>query len=255
MIEQINHLHDIGITSPSKIRKMSLLKHREDHENNNYTVVKLQKIESSIEQIMYHQNDALKEIKILQESQHENILSMKSHGIIDNRVYIELEYADLGTLNNKLRSNKNYWQFPDIRDCWMQILSGIAFIHSIRIIHRDIKCDNIFVFHYENRIVYKIGDFNLSRSLSNMSSHATSVCGSRCTMAPEIFANEPYDYSVDIWSFLCVALRTLGLKEMNPISISTESLLERIPHVYTNDKLFDFLASLHNIQPSKDQVH
>ena len=74
MIEQINHLHDIGITSPSKIRKMSLLKHRrEDHENNNYTVVKHKKIESSIEQIMYHQNDALKEIKILQESQHENL--------------------------------------------------------------------------------------------------------------------------------------------------------------------------------------
>ena len=250
MLDQIKNLNDIGITSPSKIKEASLLQHREDHENDNFTVIKLQKLEHSIENILRHQNDALKEIKILQDTQHENILRMKSHGIIDTRVYIELEYADLGTLSHKLNKMTDYWELSNIVECWKQILHGISFIHSIRIIHRDIKCDNIFIFHYENRIVYKLGDFNLSRSLSTTSSHATSVCGSRSTMAPEIFANEPYSYSVDIWSFLCVALQTLGIKKMNPISISTEVLLQRIPEFYTNDKLFDFISSLHNIQPN-----
>ena len=81
--------------------------------------------------------------------------------------------------------------------------------------------------------------------------HVRHLCVVRVVQWPPKYLQMNHMIIVLIFGVLCVALRTLGLKEMNPISISTESLLERIPHVYTNDKLFDFLASLHNIQPSK----
>jgi WNK lysine deficient protein kinase len=68
------------------------------------------------------------------------------------------------------------------------------------IIHRDIKCDNIFINSFNGEI--KIGDLGLSTALTH--SHTTSVLGTPEFMAPE-FYEENYGTSVDIYAFgMCV---------------------------------------------------
>ena len=225
--------------------RVHLLQHRT---NKSYTVVKLQKFEDSVEKANINIHDALKEVKVLQASKNAHIIEMKSHGINQNRVYIELEYADLGTLQFMLTGQPMTNSM--MLSCWNDILDGLNFLHQHNIIHRDVKCENIFVFSSGTKVLFKLGDLNLARVLLSKSDYAQSYCGSFTTMAPEVLANEPYGVSADMWSFLCVALRTMGLKSVNPISLTTSTLVQRIPAAY-DSYLKEFIEMLHKIQPQE----
>lgn len=81
------------------------------------------------------------------------------------------------------------------------IFRSLHYIHSINIIHRDIKPDNILVSNYEDLSKIKMADFGLSTKLDfYYPKTATSKCGTMLFMAPEILNNLSYSKSVDIWS-------------------------------------------------------
>lgn len=78
-----------------------------------------------------------------------------------------------------------------------QLIEGIKFIHQNKIVHRDIKLDNI-LFDLNNTV--KICDFGVSRKL-NPGDIMHDHCGTPAYIAPEIFLNKGYEgYSCDIWS-------------------------------------------------------
>lgn len=79
-----------------------------------------------------------------------------------------------------------------------QILRGVDVIHRNKIVHRDLKLENIFVRKTEKQgLVCKIGDFGLARFVEMT---ANSNCGTQNYMAPEILKSIPYGQEVDIWS-------------------------------------------------------
>lgn len=84
-----------------------------------------------------------------------------------------------------------------------EILNGIAYLHDLQpnpIIHRDIKCDNIFI--NSNKGEIRIGDLGLATCMSN--AFADSVLGTPEFMAPEMY-EEVYGPSVDVYAFgMCV---------------------------------------------------
>ena len=102
-----------------------------------------------------------------------------------------------------------------------EILQGIEYLHSHDppIIHRDIKCDNIFINSNSGEI--RIGDLGLSTCMST--SYADSVLGTPEFMAPEMY-EESYGPSVDVYSFgMCVlemaTLQTPYKECMNPAQV------------------------------------
>ena len=78
---------------------------------------------------------------------------------------------------------------------------AIEFLHTRKVLHRDIKCSNIFLTNFGSA---KLGDFGISKVLANTFDAATTVVGTPFYLSPEICENKPYSFASDIWSFGCV---------------------------------------------------
>jgi len=74
---------------------------------------------------------------------------------------------------------------------------GMKHVHDRKIIHRDIKSQNVFVMR-DNTI--RMGDFGIARVLSNTREKAKTVIGTPYYLSPEIIENKPYSFKSDIWS-------------------------------------------------------
>lgn len=107
-------------------------------------------------------------------------------------IYIRMEL--LTNLNTFIQENGMSTQ--DVVKMGIDVLTGLEFCHQEKLIHRDIKPDNIFVSKFGE---YKIGDFGISREIEN-TSVTLSQKGTKAYMAPEIVRMEPYGHLVDIYA-------------------------------------------------------
>jgi|TARA_B110000285_G_C15124143_1_gene619087 NIMA (never in mitosis gene a)-related kinase 1/4/5 len=82
-------------------------------------------------------------------------------------------------------------------------------IHTRKILHRDLKSQNIFL--TKNNFV-KLGDFGISKVLENTSAMAATVQGTPYYMSPEVCQNKPYSYQSDIWALGCILYELCALK-------------------------------------------
>ncbi|RZC40188.1 mediator of RNA polymerase II transcription subunit 26, partial [Asbolus verrucosus] len=141
------------------------------------------------------------EAEMLKKLQHPNIVRFynywESTGTKKKNIVLVTELMLSGTLKTYLRRFKKI--NPKVLKSWCrQILKGLAFLHSRSppIIHRDLKCDNIFITGTTGSV--KIGDLGLA-TLKNRS-FAKSVIGTPEFMAPEMY-EEHYDEGVDVYAF------------------------------------------------------
>ncbi|KAG2455099.1 hypothetical protein HYH02_000919 [Chlamydomonas schloesseri] len=81
-----------------------------------------------------------------------------------------------------------------------QMAEGLRFLHGHRVIHRDLKPDNVLV---TEKLDIKLCDFGLSQVLAGTASEVASTqgAGHAFWMAPELLRGQPYDYKVDVWSW------------------------------------------------------
>ncbi|RKP02972.1 hypothetical protein CXG81DRAFT_29392 [Caulochytrium protostelioides] len=151
----------------------------------------------------------LSEIRILEDLHNDNIINFLGswvHKTPDGheRVVFITELMTSGTLKSYLRKTKGGSIKPKVLKNWArQILSGLHYLHTRDppIIHRDLKCDNIFI--NGNNGQAKIGDLGLA--VVKRRDHVSSVLGTPEFMAPELY-EERYDERVDIYSFGMVIL-------------------------------------------------
>ncbi|XP_039449159.1 uncharacterized protein LOC120428243 isoform X3 [Culex pipiens pallens] len=144
------------------------------------------------------------EAEMLKKLQHPNIVRFYNYwespptaGNKKKNIVLVTELMLSGTLKSYLRRFKKI--NPKVLKSWCrQILKGLHFLHSRAppIIHRDLKCDNIFITGTTGSV--KIGDLGLA-TLKNRS-FAKSVIGTPEFMAPEMY-EEHYDEAVDVYAF------------------------------------------------------
>lgn len=92
-------------------------------------------------------------------------------------------------------SEKKIWRF------FFQIAEGLHELHSKNILHRDIKCMNIFLTNNEE---IRIGDLGVAKQLTSSKTHAHNQVGTPYYMSPEILQDIPYNQKSDVWSLGCV---------------------------------------------------
>lgn len=91
----------------------------------------------------------------------------------------------------------------------LQISLAIKHIHDRKILHRDLKCANIFL---TKKGIVKLGDFGIAKVLRSTGDMAVTQIGTPYFMSPEILDNKKYNSKTDIWSLGCVLYELMKLK-------------------------------------------
>lgn len=153
-----------------------------------------------VDSVNYQDDDQqfLKEIKLLSQLDHPNIIKIYEYFIDDVYYYIITELAKGGELYDQICNIKNYSE-NDAAIIMKQILSGIYYIHSKNIVHRDLKPENILLeTNNKGDLFIKIIDFGNSNFIEKNKKLSLKV-GTPQYMAPEVI-NKEYNQKCDIWS-------------------------------------------------------
>ena len=207
--------------------------------NNNIYVMKKMEINHLKHQ---QQLECYREVSILKKVSHQNVIKYYSSFLEKEILYLIMEYAQLGDLYSLIKHYKKHSKYFDEIDLWkisLEILSGLEYLHSQKIIHRDIKCLNLFI--TKDRHV-KIGDLGASTNTSGIDSlHYTRV-GTPLYLSPELVKQKPYDYKTDIWSFGCSLYHLTSLEPPfignNLIALGNnivKGIPKSLPHQYSNE--------------------
>ncbi|XP_065752280.1 serine/threonine-protein kinase Nek5 [Phocoena phocoena] len=152
-----------------------------------------------------------KEVILLAKMKHPNIVTFFSSFQENNRLFIVMEYCDGGDLMKRIKKQRGVLLSEDqILSWFVQISLGLKHIHDRKILHRDIKTQNIFL--SKNGMVAKLGDFGIARVLNNTMELARTCVGTPYYLSPEICQNKPYNNKTDIWSLGCVLYELCTLR-------------------------------------------
>ncbi|EDV22347.1 uncharacterized protein TRIADDRAFT_28738, partial [Trichoplax adhaerens] len=153
----------------------------------------------------------IKEISLLNRLNHPNIVRCYGATVQDSHFNIFAEWLAGGSIASMLH---NYGPFQEnISNAYcLQILRGLVYLHDRRIVHRDVKGDNILV-DATGRIV-KLADFGsaiqlTATKLTGAGLLQGQMVGTVAFMAPEVLRGENYGRSSDVWSLGCVMIQML----------------------------------------------
>lgn len=206
------------------------------------------------------QKEAFLEAKILEKLNHPNIIkfievfrSSKPTSTLN----IVMDFAkggDLQKLIKTQRQKKQYFKESQIIDWFTQICLAIKHIHDKKILHRDLKSQNIFL--TENGLI-KLGDFGIAKCLNFTMEKACTIVGTPYYLSPEIVQNQPYNFKSDIWSLGVLLYEMMALKmPFDAKSLPMLSLkiikgqYDSIPKLFSDD-LKNLVKTLLNTDPGK----
>ncbi|XP_024121620.1 serine/threonine-protein kinase 36 isoform X3 [Oryzias melastigma] len=140
-----------------------------------------------------------REIEIMRNLKHPNIVQLFDSFETDTEVVVVTEYAE-GQLFQVLEDDGN---LPEslVREIACQLVSALYYLHSHRILHRDMKPQNILL---GKSGVVKLCDFGFARAMSASTLVLTSIKGTPLYMSPELVEEKPYDHTADLWSLGCI---------------------------------------------------
>ncbi|RNF16680.1 putative protein kinase [Trypanosoma conorhini] len=147
-----------------------------------------------------------REIRVMRKLNHKHIVCYYSARREESNcaLQIYMEYVGGGTIAQKLRANGPFSE-DETRNYTRQLLEGLEYLHQRRIVHRDLKGDNLFL---TEDGVLKVGDFGTSKELQT-TLVTDSVAGTPNFMAPEVIACSGHSCMADIWSVGCCVLEML----------------------------------------------
>ena len=156
-------------------------------------------------------NNIENEVKLLKQLRHPNIVSYKDSFLDkDNYYNIVMIYCDGGDIYSKIKSQKKeYFPEEDILNWIVQLCLALSYIHDKKILHRDLKTQNIFI---QNKDTIRIGDFGIAKIFNQTREMAGSIVGTPLYMSPEQYNGKNYGYKSDIWSLGCCVYEMCNLK-------------------------------------------
>lgn len=223
----------------------------------------------------------MNEVELLRKVDHPHVVKLLSSFTEKGILWMELEYAPHGDLGQEIarraKQGLERAAFTHTQLCGMsiQIMSALACLHTNRVVHRDIKSMNIFIYSassstpvevpvrgiiaqepHSREYVLKIGDLGVGRSCSQNTYELKTFYGTPLYASPEICDNRPYDYRTDLWSCGVLVYEMCELK--HPFSGSSLLALAQAiasckydPPTYGDETLCEIIQGLIQAEAKK----
>lgn len=170
-----------------------------------------------------HKRNLLNEIRILKHCECPYILKLVNVVVNFTNIDIITHFARYGDFLYIIKRRRQL-RFEEqlIWSYFIQVSLGLKYLHNNNIIHRDIKCGNIFLNSGDSVV---IGDLGSSKIINQQTLNCTNNVGTPYYMCPQIMTNQEYSKDADIWGLGCFLFEIITFKP--PFTANTYAILSR----------------------------
>ncbi|XP_039135037.1 cell division control protein 2 homolog A-like isoform X2 [Dioscorea cayenensis subsp. rotundata] len=177
---------------------------------------------------------AIREISLLKEMQHKNIVRLLDVVHCEKHIYLVFEYMDLD-LKKYINSCPDYVKDPRIIKFLYQILDALSYCHSHRVLHRDLKPQNLLIDKRSKSV--KLADFGLARGFGLPVRTFTHEVITLWYRAPEILlGSRHYSTPADVWSVGCIFAEMVNMRPLFPGDSEIDELFKIFSVLGTPDE-------------------
>ncbi|KAG5182831.1 kinase-like domain-containing protein [Tribonema minus] len=254
----MEHYERIKLLGEGSFGKVYLMRHREERKLLCMKVIKIKNIPRK-------EREACRmEVELLKRLHHPNIVGYRESFLTPRKdcLCIAMEYCDGGDLCEQIKgARRRLFSESKILHFFVQMSLGLHYMHSHRILHRDLKTQNVFLLG-NGRVV--LGDLGISKVLNGTMDFASTCIGTPYYMSPEIFKNEPYNHKSDVWALGCVLYEMTTLNhafDSNSLNgLASKIVRGKYPPInpkyspHLRDLIASMLATSPAARPDMDQI-
>ena len=193
------------------------------------------------------QTEAVSEVILLRKVRHPNIVKYFDSFINDKCLYIVMEFAEGGNLQDwvtRQRASKKHFEEREVWRVYWEIAQAVSYLHSLKITHRDLTTVNILLGAHRKILLCDLGVSRVNKAQDQL---MKTRVGTPLFLSPEVVMRRPYCAKVDIWAMGCL-MYTMMVRSL-PASLQPALLRPQL----TTDKragcATGFAAAIHGTQP------